>query len=181
MGLIAFDTAQEALTQWSRTDIKKYKVAVYRLKSGKFLAFVAASSQIPKDAERVKPQPAYPRDKDPRQGTKQAMQKLEAKHTTKVDWACHIAVDIAKKNLTVHSRTVRDEMERRGLLEDSAGAEHWLGAAMNKLAGLGILKKSGHSYKYSDSSRGIHERTVTIWELVDGADTEYYEEPPADG
>lgn len=178
MSLIGYATPQEAWKQWTQTDVKKYKVAMYQLANGKYLAFVKVSNQIPKDAVLVRPQPPYPRDKDPRQGTKQAMQKLEAKHPAKIDWACHFAVQIAKKNLTVHSRAVRDEMERRGLIGPDTGSEFWLGAAMNKLAQQGILSKSGHSYKYSDSSRGIHERTVAIWALVDGADTEYYDTEP---
>ena len=178
MSNIGFDTTDEAWKQWTPSDVKKYKVAVYQLHSGKYVAFVKASNQIPKGAQLLRPQPRYPRDKDPRQGTKQALQKLEAKHPKQIDWACHIAVQIAMRNLTVHSRAVREEMERRDLIGPDTGSEFWLGAAMNKLARLGVLKSSGSKYKYSDSSRGIHEREVTIWALVDGADTAYFEEEP---
>lgn len=178
MSMNGFDTPQEAWKQWSLADVKKYKVSMYRLATGKYLGFVRVSNMIPKDAVRVKPQPPYPRDKDPRQGTKQALQKLEAKHPLQIEWACHVAVQIAQKNLTVHSRAVREEMERRDLVGPDTGSEFWLGAAMNKLARLNILKSTGNKYKYADSSRGIHEREVTIWALVDGADTSYFEEEP---
>lgn len=173
-----FSTPDEAWKQWSTADVKKYKIAMYQLGNGKFLGFVRVSNMIPKDAVKLKPQPPYPRDKDPRQGTKQALQKLEAKHPKQIDWACHIAIGIALKNLTVHSREVREEMQRRELVGPDTGSEFWLGAAMNKLARLGLIKSTGQSYKYTDSSRGIHERKVTIWALVDGADTSYYEEEP---
>lgn len=178
MSMHGFNTPEEAWKQWSPTDVKKFKVSMYKLANGKFIAFVRVSNMIPKDAVRMKPQPAYPRDKDPRQGTKQALQKLEAKHPHQIAWACHIAVKIAQKNLTVHSRAVREEMERRELIGPDTGAEFWLGAAMSKLAKLGILKSTGSKYKYADSSRGIHEREVTIWALVDGANTEYFDEEP---
>lgn len=174
----SYKTPQEAWLAWSRADVKKFKVAMYKLANGQFAAYVNASNTIPPGAVRMSPQPPYPRSKDPREGTKQAMQKLEAKHTPYIDWACHLAVQLARKNLTVHTRAVREEMERRNLVGPDTGAEFWLGASMNKLAKMGILERSGHTYKYSDSSRGIHERTVTVWQLKDDADTSYYDEEP---
>jgi hypothetical protein len=178
MSIQGFDTPQEAWKQWTSADVKKFKVSMYRLADGKYQGFVPGASVLPPTAVRLKPQPAYPRDKDPRQGTKQALQKLEAKHPRQIEWACYCAVQIAQKNLTVHSRAVREEMERRELIGADTGAEFWLGAAMSKLTKLGILKSTGSKYKYSDSSRGIHEREVTIWALVDGADTSYFDEEP---
>ena len=68
MSMHGFDTPQEAWKQWSQADVKKYKVAVFQLANGKYLGFVRVSNMIPKDAVKLSPQPAYPRDKDPRQG-----------------------------------------------------------------------------------------------------------------
>lgn len=175
--MTGFKTTDDAWRQWTRTDVKKFKVSVYLLINGSYQAFVKASNMIPKDAIKLKPQPPYPRDNDPRMGTKQAMEQLEGKHPREVDWACYFAVQLILRNLTTHSRAVREEMERRGLVDANA-SEFWLGAAMNKLARLGILEKSGHTYKYSDSSRGIHERTITVWQLKDGANTKEFEKEP---
>lgn len=170
---MGYATPEEAWRVWSREDVKKFKIAMYRLKDGTYVAYVV-NAKVPPGASRLKPQPAYPSD-DPREGTREALKKVEARHGEQVRWACYAAVEIAKRKLTVHSREVRDALVQKGLLDETAGPEHWLGAAMHRLNKEGILEKSGHTYKYTDASRGIHERTVTVWQLREGADTSRYD------
>lgn len=171
--MVTFPTPSEAWRQWTRADAKKLKASMYKLADGSYAVYVVNSNRIPPGAVRMKPQPPYPAD--PRAGTKEALGKVEARHAGVVREACVVAVEIAKRKLTVHSREVREAMVSRGLLDPEAGPEHWLGAAIHRLAKEGILEKSGHTYKYTDAERGIHERTVSIWQLKDGADTRAYE------
>lgn len=147
---------------------------MYRLADGRYAVYVVNSNLIPAGAQRMKPQPPYPAT-DPRGETKEALGKLEARHAGIVRDACKVAVRLAKEKLTVHSREIRDALVAEGKLDPESGPEHWLGAAIHKLAKEGILERSGHTYKYSDAGRGIHERTITIWQLKEGADTERYE------
>jgi hypothetical protein len=169
-----YKTPEAAWRAWPRADAKRWKVSIYQLVNGEYVGYVVNSPFIPEGAKRLRPQPPYPSD-DPREGTREALRKVEERYKPQVQWACYAAVEIAKRKLTVHSREVRDALVKKGLIEDDAGPEHWLGAAMSRLNKEGILEKSGHTYKYSDASRGIHERTVTIWQLREGADTSKYE------
>lgn len=169
-----FSTTDAAWKEWTKADVKKFKVAMYQ-KGDQYEAFVANANKIPEGFLKMPKQPAYPSDKDPRAGTKAAMKHLEAQHPERVMQASRIAIAQARKNLTTHSRSVRKEMEEKGLVGTDTGSEYWLGAVFAKLAREKVLEKSGHTFKYSDSSRDIHERTVTVWQLVDGADTSAYE------
>lgn len=171
--MVSYRTPQDAWRQWTRSDIKKLKASMYQLTDGRFAVYVVNSNRIPDGAKRMKPQPPYP--VDPRAGTREALVKVEARHAGAVRDACVVAVEIAKRKLTVHSREVREAMVAKGLLDTEAGPEHWLGAAIHRLAKEGILEKSGHTYKYADAARGIHERTVTVWQLKEGADTSRYD------
>jgi len=172
---MSYKTTDEAWKVWTPAEVKKHKVAMYQHADGTYQAYVARAKVIPPTAVRMTPQPPYPHSADPREGTKKAMQQLEAKYPEQIVNACRVAVKIAKRKLTVHSREVREEMERQGLVGPDTGAEFWLGAAMGRLVREKILSKTGQKYKYSDASRGIHEREVQIWQLVDGADTKEYE------
>ena len=169
-----FSTPAEAWQQWTRADAKKLRASMYMTKEGRFVVYVVSSNLIPPGAKRMKPQPPYP-STDPRAGTREALGKVEARHTGAVHDACVAAVEIAKRKLTVHSREVREAMLANGTLDPAGGPEHWLGAALNRLSREGVLERSGHSYKYTDAERGIHERTVTVWQLKEGADTTKYE------
>lgn len=171
-------TPADAWSGWTAKQVKRLKVAVYKLPNGTFEAF-AGLAKIPEGAELLNPQPAFPTSGDPHEGTRVAMKALEGEYPVHIAWACHIAVQLAKRRLTVHSREVRDEMERQGLVGPDTGREFWLGAAFNRLAKAKppILEKKG-THKYSDASRGIHERTVSVWALIEGADTAQYDVPP---
>ncbi len=119
-------------------------------------------------------------NKKPRTGnTKEAMQLLMSNPRTAklIAWGCHIAVLLALKSRTVHSRAVRDEMDRRGLLtkEDK---EFWLGPVFKKLKTEKILTWTGHMFTYSDEERNVHERTIKLWELNEDADLTVYRTPP---
>jgi hypothetical protein len=171
--MLAYSTPNEAWRQWTRADVRKLKASMYQLADGRFAVYVVNSNRIPAGAKRMKPQPPYP--VDPRADTKEALGKVEARHAGAVRDACVVAVEIAKRKLTVHSREVREAMVTKGMLDPESGPEHWLGAAIHRLAKEGILEKSGHTYKYTDAERGIHERTVTVWQLKDDADTSCYD------
>ena len=165
-----------AWSGWSPKEVKKHRVSVYKLADGTFEAF-AGNSDIPAGAELLSPQPKMKTSGDPHEGTRVALKKLESQYPGHVAWACHLAVMRAKERLTVHSRDVRDEMERRGMLKPHE-PEFWLGAAFNRLKRDLILKPTGQNMTYSDASRGIHERTIKIWGLVEHAPTGPYEIEP---
>lgn len=172
-------TPEEAWNGWTPKDIKRHLVSVYKLTDGTYEAF-AGKAQIPDGAEHLKPQPKRPTSGDPHEGTRVAMKKLESEHAWEVSWGCHVAVEIARKNMTVHSREVRRELETRGILGPDGGKEHWLGAVFHRLKADKILEATSQFYRYSDAERGIHERKVTIWQLVEGADcSKYLTAPPA--
>jgi hypothetical protein len=106
-------------------------------------------------------------------GTKSTREAMEALQSSErkayyIAWARWKAVAIAKKEGTVHSREVREEMERAGVLHNYTGGDWWLGAVFNKFP---AFRSTGKKFKYSDTTRNIHEREVTIWELVPGYDT----------
>lgn len=168
---MGFKTPKEAWAVWDRRDVRKHKAAMYTLADGTYAVYVPHAVR-PAGAVRTKPQPPYPAD--PRQGTKDAMGELEDKHKDLVTWACRAAVEIARRKLTVHSREVRDALVKEGLIPEDGPPEFWLGAAMHRLAKEKIIEKTGHNYKYTDAARGIHERTITVWQLVDGADVSRY-------
>lgn len=170
-------TPEQAWSGWSAKEIKKHFVAVYKMSDGTYGA-LGARGHIPEGAVRLDPQPPRPTSGNPHEGTNIAMAKLESEHPQKINWGCYFAVKIAKKNLTVHSRQVREAMLGQGVIEQNGGPEHWLGAVFKRLAKEGILSKTGHKYKYSDAERGIHEREVTIWGLVENADITKYEKEP---
>lgn len=172
-------TPEGAWAGWTPKDVKKHKVAVYKLTDGTFEAF-AHVAKVPAGAERLNPQPEFPTSGDPHEGTRVAMKKLEASHPKHIAWGCYAAIKIAKKRMTVHSRDTWDELGRLGIVDASSGAAFWLGAVFKRLKDEGLLKETGQKYKYSDASRGIHEREVKIWALVEGADTKAYDEPPAE-
>jgi len=171
-------TPEAAWSGWTTSDIKKHKVAVYKLADNTYEAF-AGKAPIPKGAEYLSPQPKRPTSGDPHEGTRVAMKKLESEHAWEVSWGCHVAVLLARQNLTVHSREVRKELERRGILGPDGGKEHWLGAVFHRLKADKILSATQQFHRYSDQERGIHERKVTIWQLVEHADcSKYLAEPP---
>lgn len=158
-----FTTTDDAWREWTPAEVKKHYVAIWKLPDGQFEGFMDIANNIPAGAVKMSPQPPYPHSDDPTAGTRKAIAKLKAKHPGKIHQACCIAVELCRKNLTVHSRMVREEMARRGLIGPDTGREFWLGAAMTKLANEEILAPTHDQYKYSDSSRGIHERKVQIW------------------
>lgn len=112
----------------------------------------------------------------PGDATRAAMAGLVTKHAKLVEWGCFFAVKIAMAQLTVHSRQVRDAMAAEGLIGE--GKEHWLGAVFHELKTAGVLKHEGGWYKYVDPKRGIHERTVKQWVLVETADLTKYRQHP---
>lgn len=114
---------------------------------------------------------------DPHAGTNQAMAHLRFSHAYKIAYGKYVAVRIALKKLTVHSRDVRDAMFAEGII-DGAEKEFWLGTVFKDLRDEGVLKWTGQMHKYTDAERGIHERTIKLWEYVEKAEVAKYLEPP---
>lgn len=117
---------------------------------------------------------------DVRQGTEGAMKLLNATHADKIAWASHLAVKLAKANLSVHSRMVRAEMVKEGIIpETGGGKEFWLGAVFANLRDEGVLEKAGF-ISYGDASRNIHERQIAVWKLTKNHDAmkKYADAPP---
>lgn len=171
-------TPEAAWSGWTSKDVKKHRVAVYALGDGTYEAF-ARNAKIPPDAKRLDPQPALPSSGDPHEGTRVAMKKLESQHPIHIQWGCFLAVSIAKRRMTVHSRDVWEEMLRRGLVEPNSPSPHWMGAVFHRLKNEKVLTSTGQYFKYSDTARDNHERKITIWALVEGADTSAYAAEPA--
>jgi len=116
---------------------------------------------------------------DVRNGTEQAMERLNLSHAERIAWGEYLAVKIAKANLTVHSRMLRDALVKEGIIPDpNPDKEFWLGAVFNNLKAKGVLEKNGTA-KYGDAKRNVHERTIATWQLVAKADLSPYREPPA--
>jgi hypothetical protein len=111
-------------------------------------------------------------------GTKEAMATLKATRPLHIEWGMYFAVKIALRKRTVHSREVWEAMLAEKIINGD-GKAFWLGAVFKELKEKNILKKTGHMHTYSDESRGIHERTVALWELNDMADLTPYRTPPA--
>jgi hypothetical protein len=171
-------TPEAAWSGWTPKDVKRRRVAIYKLKDGTFEAF-AGIAKIPEGAERLDPQPSLPTSGDPHEGTRVAMKKLESQHPLMIQWGCHVAVVIAKRRMTVHSRDVWEEMLRQKLVEPHSPPPHWMGAVFHHLKNEKILTSTGQTFKYSDASRDNHERKITIWALVENANTGSYDAPPA--
>lgn len=171
---MSYKTTDEAWRNWTKANVKKFKVSMYARYTGEALEYeaFAGNASPPAGYIRMATQPAYPASDDPRAGTKEAMAALDSKYSGLIQKACCIAVELARKNLTTHSRDVRREMAARGLVGYD-GREFWLGRAFNKLAAEGIFKEVGR-FKYSDETRNIHERNIALWALVDGADASKY-------
>ena len=92
-----------------------------------------------------------------------------------------IAVRIARECGFVHTRLVRAEMARMGLIaavpaESIRGpTEKWLGSALR----CGPFEKTGERAPRGDASRNIHGGdTVCVWRLREGADLSSYETMP---
>lgn len=172
-------TPSAAWSGWTAKDIKKHRVAVYRLANGTYEAFAMVAKK-PEGAMRLTPQPPRATSGDPHEGTRVAMQKLESSHPLHIQWGCHVAIKIAKRRMAVHSRDTWDELERMGIVDAVSAPAFWLGAVFKRLKTDGILKDSGQKFKYSDAVRGIHEREVKIWVLIEGADTSAYDTEPTE-
>lgn len=169
-------TPEAAWSGWTQKDVKRLFVGVYRLSDGSFDAFPA--NAVPPGAVRLSPQPPFPTSGNPHEGTQIAMKKLEAEHPIKIAWGCYFAIKIAKQNLTVHTREIRAAMEARGIIGPDTGPEYWLAAVPTRLRREGLLRDTGQKYKYSNAARNIHERGITIWALVENADTSKYDKEP---
>lgn len=112
-------------------------------------------------------------------GTRTAMQTLKNTRPLEIQWGCFYAVKIALKKRTVHSRDVWDAMLADGIIK-GYGKAFWLGTVFKTLKTEGVLTKTLHSYTYSDEARGIHERTIPLWELNEKADLTAYRTAPTE-
>lgn len=176
------DTPEGAWEGWTPAEIKKKFVKVYKLADGKYDA-LAENCEIPAGAVLLDPQPKRKRklSGNPHAATNESLAKLEKQYPDLINWACYYAVQIAKANLTVHSREVRAKMADVGLVSDDSGPEHWMGAVFKRLKREDVLVETNNRYKYTSESRGIHEREVKIWALKNNADTSKYNEKPTRG
>lgn len=115
---------------------------------------------------------------DARSMTENVMGHLNATYSQKIAWGEYLAVRLAKKNITVHSRALREELVKEKIIpEESGQKEFWLGAVFNNLRNEGVLEKNG-TFKYSDKARNIHERTITSWQLTRTAKLDRFKEAP---
>lgn len=82
---------------------------------------------------------------------------------------------------TTHTYAIRKAMEATGLLDGHRGKMMWLGAAVK--AASDVLVPTGEMYSYSSSDeetgRSVHERTIKVWKLRDGALTARIKMPVA--
>lgn len=111
-------------------------------------------------------------------GTREAIEQLKARHPKHIAWGLHLAMKMAKKNNTVHSRELLLEMIRLKKCDPNMSA-HFIGAVFKTLRDEGLLKWTGHYYKYSDAERNIHDREIKLWclNIPETQVTAYDEEP----
>jgi len=93
--------------------------------------------------------------------TAEGMAALESKHGPTIAAAREIAVELCRANGSTHSRAVRAEMARRGLITGHEGREHWLGAIFMR----SVFEWTGEWVTYADVERCVHERTIKVWKL----------------
>lgn len=110
-------------------------------------------------------------------GTKEAMALLKGTKPNHIAWGAHYAVKIALRKRTVHSQEVFAEMLADKIITGE-GKAFWLGAVFRELKDAGVLRKTLHTYSYSNEARNTHERTVALWELNEAADLTPYRTAP---
>jgi len=93
--------------------------------------------------------------------TEEAMGVLEEHRAFLIASGRRIAAMLIEKHGSTHSRAVRAEMQKVGLLAGYTGSDYWLGALFNS----SDFEPTGQWYEYSDSTRNIHERRVRTWKL----------------
>lgn len=100
---------------------------------------------------------------EPTRTTEEAMAVLRSNDQKAyfIAYARWIAVQICQAQGTVHSRLVRDEMEKRGCFIGYHGKDFWLGAVFRD----GPFLPTGLRFKYTDGARNIHDREVRVWQL----------------
>jgi len=94
--------------------------------------------------------------------TEAAMDLLEESRAKLIADARRIAAMLIRKCGYTHSRDVRHEMHRIGLLDGYDGADYWLGCVFRSPE----FVFTGDWYTYSDPYRNVHERRVRVWALA---------------
>jgi hypothetical protein len=105
--------------------------------------------------------------------TDEAMRLLNERRSFLIAYGRYVAAEICRATGTVHSRLVRREMAKRGLLDNPELADYWLGAVFNN----GPFEWTHDVHTYSDHARNIHERGVKVWRLRKGCETACCQEP----
>lgn len=115
-------------------------------------------------------------EKYPTQSVEEAVAsiKKDDRRAYFIAYGRYVAVQLAAKHGSVHSRQVRAEMERRGVLFGYRGRDHWIGAVFQNFA---ALEPTGETFKYTDPARNVHERRVHVWRLKEGVRPEDYPKP----
>jgi hypothetical protein len=93
--------------------------------------------------------------------TEEAMGALEERHSATIAIAREIAIELCHKNGSTHSRAVRAEMFKRGIITGKEGPEYWLGAVFKGA----LFEWTGSFVSYADRERNVHERTLKVWKL----------------
>jgi hypothetical protein len=96
--------------------------------------------------------------------TAEAMTLLQQTRKRLIESGRMIARDQIAQTGSTHSRRVREEMRRRGLLDASVAGDYWLGAVFN----CDEFEWTGAWHKHHSSERNIHERMVKVWTLRGG-------------
>lgn len=171
-------TTDAAWGQWTPQERKDLKVRIWRTTEGLFLG-VPSLGTPPPGAVIMEPQPRPPPGPDPRAATKEKMTQLKGRYPKEVALGCYWAVRIALESMSVNSRALWERLIAEKEVDPVESSNRWLGAVFHQLQEEKLLKKSNQTVTYSDSARGIHERTIPIWVFVDGADTSKYAVRPA--
>lgn len=83
-----------------------------------------------------------------------------------------LGVRLAQKHGTVHSRMVREEMVRLGVLSDEPGqsvGETFFGPLFSGCRPQ-VFEKTGEMHSFEDTTRNMHHgREVCVWRLIPGA------------
>jgi hypothetical protein len=96
--------------------------------------------------------------------TSEAIRLLEDKRAWLVAMGKRIAIGLCKRDGgTTNSRTLRQEMQARGLFDDYKGGFFWMSAVF---CDDGIFTWDGTKTSYRDRANNIHEREIRNWKLA---------------
>lgn len=102
------------------------------------------------------------------QSAGEALSLLESARAPFIKLGREIAVDLARRQGTVHARQVRAVMKDRDLLPPPPIKDYWLGCVFKgSKKNPSPFEKTGDILHYSDIETNSHSNRIDIWRLRD--------------